>query len=53
MKWVGCLNHNLHHDTSESPRESPTATATTETETVTVSPAYIRLGLHSYDHWPQ
>ena len=25
MKWVGCLNHNLQHDTSEKPKESPTS----------------------------
>ena len=24
MNWVGCLNHNLHHNPSEKPRESPT-----------------------------
>ena len=25
MKWVGDLNHNLQHDPSEKPRDSPTA----------------------------
>ena len=25
MKWVGCLNQNLKHDTSQTPTESPTA----------------------------
>ena len=29
MKWVGCLNHNLTHATSEKPRESPTTTTVT------------------------
>ena len=28
MKWMGCLNGNLQHATSEKPRESPTATFT-------------------------
>jgi hypothetical protein len=27
MNWVGCLNHILHHNPSEKPRESPTNTA--------------------------
>jgi hypothetical protein len=26
MNWVACLNHNLQHDASENPSESPTAT---------------------------
>jgi len=25
---VGCLNHNLQHDTSQNPSESPTTTTT-------------------------
>ena len=28
MNWVGCLNHNMQHDTSQKPSESPTATLT-------------------------
>jgi hypothetical protein len=43
MKWVRCLNHNLHHATSEKPRESPT------TATVNVGPRLL-LGLSLYDH---
>jgi hypothetical protein len=34
MKWVGRLNHNLQHDTSQSPRESPTATFHSETQQI-------------------
>ena len=48
MTWMGCLNHNLTHTTSEKPRESPTTT------TVTVRPSrYISVRLHPYDPKPQ
>jgi len=35
--WVGCLNHNLHHNPSEKPRESPTNTAS-DCETQNLGP---------------
>ena len=28
MNWAGCLNHNMHHNPSEKPRESPTTACT-------------------------
>jgi hypothetical protein len=32
MKCMRCLNHNLQHDTSENPSESPTSTTLCETK---------------------
>jgi hypothetical protein len=31
MKWMGCLNHDLQHNPSEKPRESPTTACDCET----------------------
>jgi hypothetical protein len=33
MNWAGCLNHNLHHNPSEKPRESPTSALTVRPRT--------------------
>ena len=47
MTGVGCLNHNLQHDTSQNPSESPIAT-------LTVNPSRYQAGAaHPCDHWPQ
>jgi hypothetical protein len=37
MKWVGCLNHNLKHDPSEKPSESPTAATVMRCESKLIS----------------
>ena len=47
MKWMGCPHHNLQHDTSEKPRESPTSYCAT---TVTVRPSTYQAGVASF--WP-
>jgi hypothetical protein len=41
MNSVGCSNHNLKHDTSQKPSESPT------TATVTLKPEYNHAGVAS------
>ena len=46
MKRMGCLNHDLQHNPSEKPRESPTTACDCETQ-------HIRLGLHPDDCQPQ
>ena len=43
---MGCLNHDLQHNPSEKPRESPTTACDCETQ-------HIRLGLHPDDCQPQ
>ena len=47
MNWVGCLNHNLTHDTSEKPSELPTTTSPP------LQRAHIRLEMHPYDHFKE
>jgi len=46
MKWMGCPHHNLWHDPSEKPRESPTAT------TVTVRPTPSTYQAEVASFWP-
>ena len=47
MKWVGCINHNLQHDTSEKPSETPTSAMWLWNQ------VDISVGLHDpNEHWP-
>jgi hypothetical protein len=43
MKWVGDLNHNMQHITSENPSQCPTVTTVCETK-------HIQFGVASI--WP-
>ena len=41
MNWAGCLNHNLHHNPSEKPRESPTTATDCETQNLARHKKYV------------
>ena len=45
MNWAGCLNHNLHHNPSEKPRESPTTATDCETQNLARHKKYV--GFHN------